>query len=990
MLTAALVADINSLSRHSSNPREFVAAGELGFFVATNELGTEVWRTDGTSAGTSVLRDFAPGANSSWPSHLVSDGNRAYFEANGGVWSSDGTETGTHYLADGSIVAVSDGSALLSKRSDFLDGGIVLSDGTATGTRAITLGDDPVHLEDSQPVVATAEYFIVTSEIAGQNSLVRIDIATGTATTLFSTFAAIDGISASPEHVLVAQGDHVLAVSMSGAGEPLVLNAERDFRPNFDTMTVSGEYVYYSLAKDSSHTELWRSNGTVEGTVGLGLFPTTSAVFEPVAVANNSVWFAVTTEELGLELWESDGTLDGTRVFADLAAGESDSFPHDLTYAEGNLWFIADDGGGEQLWITDGTPEGTVSMTAFASAGLQGPRILAEPQDGTLYFVADGGDGDELWISNGTSEGTHQVRDIQAGFAGSSPASLVNVGDEYFFAATTELGREVWKTNGTPEGTQLVRDIAAGPTTYGGVSGELFAFGGRLYFEGSDGSHGSELWSTDGTEAGTGMLADIHKGFGGSLPSDFTIVDDMLYFVADDGVHGRELWVTDGSAEGTRLAADLIEGSIGSSPRQLVSDDGSLFLVADYGPFLELLRDESRRQSAVWRFDGEVVESLYESTAFNTERFVPQITGLNALNGNVYFYELDEGNRDNSLRVVEVSSAGEVRSLHDDLNRFSNTPAISVVGDRLIYTANPVEDSRSRLWVLEGEESVQLTGFGGVTDERIVFGDMLYFDAARNRDHYVTDGTVEGTLQLETDDDVRSIFSAVDMTFLVTEADDGQQTLHVAAEGQSLVDVAALPKIPAVAPHGFVEIGGSVYFLDEGAEGAGPQIWSTDGTPEGTEQLTELPRALSTVPGLLAGLDSTLYFAADDGVHGRELWALLSSEGLAGDLNGDGLVSAEDIDLIRAALRDETSDARFDLNNDDLVSQADFQFLVHDILGTTLGDLDLDGAVDFPDFLLMAAGFGKSDAGWVDGDIDGDTVVDFSDFLALAELFSPF
>ena len=55
-----------------------------------------------------------------------------------------------------------------------------------------------------------------------------------------------------------------------------------------------------------------------------------------------------------------------------------------------------------------------------------------------------------------------------------------------------------------------------------------------------------------------------------------------------------------------------------------------------------------------------------------------------------------------------------------------------------------------------------------------------------------------------------------------------------------------------------------------------------------------------------------------------------------------------------------------------------------------VGDANGDNRVTFPDFLILAESFGRSDApNWNDGDFDGSGVVDFLDFIALANNFEP-
>src|SRR6185436_12624603 len=67
--------------------------------------GIELWRSDGTEAGTTLVRDIAPGAASAAPAWLAAAGGRAFFAAQDGasgteLWESDGTAAGTRRVHD--------------------------------------------------------------------------------------------------------------------------------------------------------------------------------------------------------------------------------------------------------------------------------------------------------------------------------------------------------------------------------------------------------------------------------------------------------------------------------------------------------------------------------------------------------------------------------------------------------------------------------------------------------------------------------------------------------------------------------------------------------------------------------------------------------------------------------------------------------------------------------------------------------------------------
>lgn len=105
---------------------------------------------------------------------------------------------------------------------------------------------------------------------------------------------------------------------------------------------------------------------------------------------------------------------------------------------------------------------------------------------------------------------------------------------------------------------------------------------------------------------------------------------------------------------------------------------------------------------------------------------------------------------------------------------------------------------------------------------------------------------------------------------------------------------------------------------------------------------------------------------------------------LAGDFDGDGALAAADIDILSVQVGQ--SDLAFDLNGDSVVDGDDRTVWVETLAETFFGDTDLNGSVEFADFLALSAGFG-SEGGWAAGDFDGSGDVAFADFLLLSTNF---
>jgi len=224
--------------------------------------------------------------------------------------------------------------------------------------------------------------------------------------------------------------------------------------------------------------------------------------------------FAAWDPAHGSELWTSDGTVEGTALLLDanpgpdsLLAGTSfDRYfefrdPQVLgadTYAVLAGHTAAD---GAELWVTDGSVLGTGLLRDIYPGDYPStPRQFTRLGDRIVFSSEDEDHGLELWATDGTYPGTTLLKDVAPGVASSVPDDLVvRDGALYFSAWSPGFGREAWKSDGTAAGTIRISDVAPGPLS---SSPQRFArAGNRLYFSATDQVHGFELWaiSDDGT-----------------------------------------------------------------------------------------------------------------------------------------------------------------------------------------------------------------------------------------------------------------------------------------------------------------------------------------------------------------------------------------------------------------------------------------------------------------------------------------------------------
>jgi ELWxxDGT repeat protein len=340
--------------------------GDTLFFTATDGVhGRELWKSDGTRAGTVLVKNIRPDTDiynySSYPSGLTGVGRTLFFSADDGshgreLWKSDGTRAGT------------------------------------------------VLVKDINPGPDSAGYYGPTelTDVRG---------------TLF--FSADDGV----------HGRELWKSDGTEAGTAMVIDLPEDYyyRSDPTDLTAVGRRLFFIVDRRAGHggqgaNALWKSDGTESGTVLIKDFFTYSYAY-PAGLTDvgGTVFFTVNDNVHGNELWRSDGTDSGTVLVKDINrtpgpyGGYAGSYPSSLTAVRGRLFFIADDGvHGREVWKSDGTRAGTALMRDIHPGAGNSDASFLTGVGRMVFFAADDGAflGRELWKSDGTRSGTVLVEDI--------------------------------------------------------------------------------------------------------------------------------------------------------------------------------------------------------------------------------------------------------------------------------------------------------------------------------------------------------------------------------------------------------------------------------------------------------------------------------------------------------------------------------------------------------------------------------------------------
>jgi len=274
-------------------------------------------------------------------------------------------------------------------------------------------------------------------------------------------------------------------------------------------------------------SSLWRTDATFEGTRHVRSFPGDPPIVRNLKAWDGALYFAATDVNAGLELWRSDGTTQGTSLLFDIQIGGGSGDPQQLTASGRYLYFTADDGfQGRELWRTDGTIMGTQIVKDVNFGAGSDPHDLVD-FGGVLLFVAnDGVHGDELWRTDGTEPGTYMLADVRPGAAGADIREITVAGAGAWFAADNGIGgSEIWFTDGTLFFTlPLNPEIRPGPAS-SSPSG-LTNLRGELFFAADDGVHGRELWKLD-RDSGPTMVFHNQTGPDSLNPSQLRAVEGV-------------------------------------------------------------------------------------------------------------------------------------------------------------------------------------------------------------------------------------------------------------------------------------------------------------------------------------------------------------------------------------------------------------------------------------------------------------------------------
>ncbi len=477
--------DLNKGIQGFSRPYNFASYnGKFVFTAYQDGSGYEPWVSDGTQAGTMLLKDVYPGTTYSNCFGYTAYNGKLYFSARSKaysieLWETDGTPAGTKQVIQISAYSPTNGLAYLRvfngkmyfvADDSTLGQELWVSDGTANGTQV--LKDINNGTGDSWPRDFTEYngklYFNADDGTNGRELWVS------------------DGTT---------QGTVMLKDIAAGSSSSTP-----------DAFFVSSNVMYFRATTPATGYELWKTDGTIAGT---------QMVKEICPGPANGIRYAVSTL-------------------------------HMITY-KSKVYFTAfDSTHGLELWVTDGTSMGTQMVEDInKGSGWSGAYNFAEYNNLLYFSAADTAQNAELWVTDGTSAGTSLVIDIAPGQSfGSSPSLLTVYKNHLYFRAQISGGdQRLHRSDGTALGTQIVAPANSTKTNPLSLvfTTQLFVnpADSTLYLAAEFSGTGAELWSIKDTTGSVSVNSLSNK-------TDFVLYpnpNNGTFMLALDNVHFKNATV---------------------------------------------------------------------------------------------------------------------------------------------------------------------------------------------------------------------------------------------------------------------------------------------------------------------------------------------------------------------------------------------------------------------------------------------------------------
>jgi len=417
---------------------------------------------------------------------------------------------------------------------------------------------------------------------------------------------------------------------------------------------------------------------------------------------------------------------------------------------------------------------------------------------------------------------------------GKMQAASIDAVDRYFDSS------KISDWEGLLDAPYRVADINPGSASSNPT--QITDFGSYVVYSATTADKGTEVWFTNRDTNQTFMLSDIAPNAASSTPHDFTVVGNNLYFVTGDSSKSQNLY----SVDGTTLALTHI-----SNPESGYTQYGDISAIN--GKLYYILTDSSTK------YTGTTDKSVYELWSYDGTKSTQIFSGIL-----------------NDTKPLSTSGIGggpftittRVLSANDMISNGTDIFLSVIVGQKVVDSSGGASQVyQNELWSIDintGELN-RLAFYGDniptngspkdMINNIVVNGNIAYFVAQADFTNYNYK-------------DVSQVWKS-----------DGTKAWQV-------TNLTSYPGTFSANPSNLTVLDGNVYFTaNTQAGGNADQLYVTDGTPvvilsngnqtfdskSGVALVTDFSNGSAFISNLTV-MNDKLYFTANDGTNGNELW----------------------------------------------------------------------------------------------------------------------
>ena len=627
--------------------------GYIFFFGNSANYGREIWKTDGSIAGTTVVKDINSGINSSIVygyEKMYNFNNKIVFIArdsnyNLGLWSTDGNEINTinFYTLTNNSTFYDFDFQNYNKLLFTVNGDLWKTDGTFIGTNLIY---NSISTINKLSYYKNKIYIDTNTNLFYVNQLDQVNPLTNSNNTVFQTisssnngnYLALKEYNNNSSPIYFYDNSNILQTNIKFANDSkfieyqnrLIFSGYIDSYIDFYTTYKNTELFSYDPLNNISNIEkdlIYNSYGTPRYHTEV----------------NGEVYF-LSKDGYYYQVYK----IDTNDNLVKLSNNLEETFPDNIlkykpVTVSGNFIYFHN----SKIYRTNTATSSTDQILPPANEKIYG---IYPPNNNKVIIKTYNSSDKYMRIWSLENNSTNFSLLIEK-YVNNMPSSLLNVDNDFvktdtgiYFKMINNSTTEIWKSDGTLSNTIKITEIGSiyAFNCFLGILNNKVFFANNLYTS----LQNSELYYIDDSSNQKFLIQNNYRFIDGN---SFVANDKLYFFTSSSNGYYTEMHKTDGTTQGSQL----ITTSYFTGENSITKCGNQNYFLANYG---------GNQTTGIYRTDGTANGTFLVVDGYQTGVIGQNFTFLNCLNNEIYAV-------DSMQRIFKTNgSAGNYQQLSFTIN----------------------------------------------------------------------------------------------------------------------------------------------------------------------------------------------------------------------------------------------------------------------------------------------------------------------------------